>query len=476
MIILIAAINARFTHSSLAIRYLRQAIEDGWQKQGPDQSDDHQIRLREFQINQPRMQILELMVLNKPDVLLLSVSIWSSLLVQTLLADIRALLPACRIILGGPEVSWQAEAWVARFPAIDLIVQGAGEGAICFLAEHNFDLDALRTRFSGPEKRLLAMVPPEFSTQAYPWRDEDFAELANRYVYHETSRGCPFACAYCLSAREDQPLQMKSAEIACYELGRLLEQRPMLVKLVDRTFNADPSRARQIWQFLINHDNGFSLFHFEIHPALLEEPDFSLLTKVREGLFQFEIGVQSVNPKALAAINRQVDWPSARSAIARIIAIGTVRIHLDLIIGLPNEGMAEIGWSFDEILALKPQHFQLGFLKVLPGSPIEKQVASLALIHQASAPYEILSSRWLSPRDLSQIRVIDALLEASWNAGIGQDRLEQGARMSGGAWNFFGKLAKRVADTGYDVRTRQASKVLEFLDGGLKELPDAPPA
>lgn len=493
--VLLAAVNARFTHSSLALRYLRQAVEDGWAEARaagrPEVAGGERgvppgaagaaagggpacgILLREYQINQPRMRILEDIVLARPAILLLSVSVWSSALAKTLLPDLRALLPGCRIILGGPEVSYQAEAWLAELPAIDLVVSGPGEGALRLLAANGFDLGATRAKqpeaFSGPGAKVMTLPPPDFSQIPFPWRAEDFACLENRYLYHETSRGCPFACAYCLSARADQALQLKPARQACAELDRLLIHRPMLVKLVDRTFNADPARAREVWRHLAAADNGHTRFHFEIHPALLEEDDFAVLGGVRPGLFQFEVGVQSVNPKALAAISRPVDWPAARQAIARLVALGTVPVHLDLIAGLPGEGMDEIGRSFDEVLALRPGHFQLGFLKALPGTPIRARAAELGLIHQQEAPYEILANPWLAPEELAELRVIEELLESTWNAGTGQDRLESGA-VHGGSFAFFRYLAAQARRMGYDVRTRQPSKVIAFLDSCLENL------
>jgi radical SAM superfamily enzyme YgiQ (UPF0313 family) len=476
--VVLAALNARFTHSSLAIRYLRQAIEDGLVERGRmaagEMAEDWRPELREYQINQPRLQILENLVAARPSALLLSVSIWSSALVRALLPDLRSLLPDCFIVLGGPEVSYRAAEWLEECPAVDLVVRGAGEGAVQLLGACGFEAAAARARepgaFSGPGSKVLSLPPPPFSTVPFPYRDDDWAGLANRYVYFETSRGCPFACAYCLSSRTDQALDMKPADQACAELDRLLERRPMLVKLVDRSFNADPERARAIWRHLVARDNGETRFHFEIHPALLEEADFQALAAARPGLFQFEVGVQSVNPKPLAAIGRQVDWTAARQAIARLVDLGTVPVHLDLIIGLPGEGMAEIGRSFDEVLALAPGHFQLGFLKALPGTPIWDMSAAMGLVHQREAPYEILANRWLAPADLAELRLVEELLEATWNAAVGRERLATGAAACGGAFAFFRTAAAAARRTGYDVRTRQAAKVNAFLDDCLAAL------
>jgi radical SAM superfamily enzyme YgiQ (UPF0313 family) len=243
----------------------------------------------------------------------------------------------------------------------------------------------------------------------------------------------------------------------------------MLVKLVDRTFNAVPERARDIWQFIMEKDNGETRFHFEIHPALLEEADFQLLAGVRPGLFQFEVGVQSVNPKALAAISRPVDWAAVRSGLRRLTTLGTIHTHLDLIAGLPGEGMAEIGASFDAILELRPDHFQLGFLKALPGTSLRERAAEYGLIHQREAPYEILVNRWLSMGELAELRRIEELLEASWNAGVGRDLLSGAQTQRAGWFRLFRDLAEEARQSGYDVRTRQASKVLAFLQAGLAQ-------
>jgi radical SAM superfamily enzyme YgiQ (UPF0313 family) len=468
--VLLAACNARFTHSSLAIRCLRTAIEDA--------GSGHDLVLAEYQINQPRLNILQDLAMQAPDVLMLSVSIWSAALVRSLLTDIRSLLPECRIILGGPEASWSADTWFRDCPVIDLIVAGPGEAAAASLARHDFDIGATRLAHprafravgagsEGPGGWVMNLPPQAFATSPFPYREPDFASLAGHYLYYESSRGCPFACSYCLSSRDDQILDQKPVATVRQELGCLLAARPMLVKFVDRTFNADPPRAREIWQFLAEQDNGETRFHFEIHPALLEEADFRLLAAVRRGLFQFEAGVQTVNPKALAAISRPVDWPAARLALERLAALGRVHIHLDLIAGLPGEGLAEIGCSFDAILDLAPDHFQLGFLKVLPGTRLHEQAAGFGLVHQSQAPYEILCNRWLALADLAELRQVEELLEASWNAGVGRGGL-MALRQAGGSWfGLYRLMAAHARRTGYDVRTRQASKVRAFMAEAL---------
>ena len=471
--ILLTCANARYTHSSLALPYLRNAILSAGR--------GHDVGMLEFQINQPRLQILQDIVLARPEVMGISVSIWSALLVRSLMADIRALLPDCLIILGGPEVSWSAADWLAEYPAIDVLVAGAGEGAIAWLAALDFDLDRARRERPvafGLEGRVLRVPAPHFSRQAFPYRDEDFAALAGRYLYYESSRGCPFACAYCLSSREDQGMEMKDTAVVLDELARINRHRPMLVKFVDRTFNADPARARDIWRFLAEEDRQrrsggrlpareLTRYHFEVHPALLEEDDFSLLGAVRPGLFQFEVGVQSVNAKALAAIRRPVDWVTARAAVQRLIALGTVHVHLDLIAGLPGEGMAEIGRSFDAILDLGPDHFQVGFLKAFPGTNLRDQAAADGLVHQSQAPYEILENRWLSVVDLAELRRVEDLLEATWNAGIGRDRLKQGRDRFGGWFAAFRALAAFALRTGHEFRIRQPARVEALLDDWL---------
>jgi radical SAM superfamily enzyme YgiQ (UPF0313 family) len=452
MRVALAGINARYTHANLALFYLRNEIL----------SSGHEARILEFHISQPRLEMLEGICLESPDAILLSVYIWNVALVRSLLPDIHALCPRSLLVLGGPEAGYSPEAWLAEFPFISHIVAGAGEEAVRILAESGFSL---------PGQRILRRKNRPFRDIGFPYRDGDFPLLANRYVYYESSRGCPFRCSYCLSSREDQALESKDAQTALEELRRILAYEknwpsPPIVKFVDRTFNAQPERARSIWAALAEAESR-ATFHFEIHPALLAEDDFRLLESVPPGRFQFEIGVQSVNEAALRAVNRGMDWACAKKAIARLLEPGNIHVHLDAIFGLPGEGMAECGATVDQIMSLKPHQVQLGFLKCLPGTALRDQADAFGLTHMAEAPYQILSNSWLSFQDLRLLRDIDKLVDSVWNANRLEGELDALAGREGGYFRAFSCLARAAGREGYNPSTRQEGKVREFLERAL---------
>ena len=461
MKVTITTINARFTHSSLALRYLRDSIETAWQEK-----PGRVVELREYFISQKYLDILYDMVLAEPDVLLLSVYIWNSRFIENLLPDIHALLPDCILVLGGPEVSYYPQKWFDRFPFINAIVSGAGEEAVRHLASIDFNIQ-------GTFQQTISMPVPDFSHVPFPYRDDDFINFENRYLYYESSRGCPFSCSYCLSSRDDNPLSLKDLKTSCDELDMLLKHKPMLIKFVDRSFNANPERARGIWNYLmLHHGASGTRFHFEIHPLLLSEEDFKLLAQAPDGLFQFEIGVQSIHQRTLDAIHRPSDWLKTRSNIERLTDEKNIHIHLDLIVGLPYEGIKEIAESFDEIISLKSGHFQLGFLKGLPGTELlaaysnaKAHRSDMVFMHEA--PYEIICSRWLTALELSKLKNISTLVENITNTHKYDTLMQAAAIAHGGHFPAYNHLLKFCEKTGFDIKTRNEEKVRKMLQSWL---------
>lgn len=477
MKILLAGINARYTHSNIAIRYLRN--------QALAHPSKPETVLREFLINQPVLDILEEAVALEPDVLLVSVYIWNSSLVEAILPDLRSLLPRCIIILGGPEVSYSHHEWLQRLSAIDLVVSGPGEGVFAALLDSGFDL-------SPWPGKVAALPPPPFAQIPSPWLPGELDELPNRYIYLETSRGCPFACSYCLSSREDQALEEKSAPESIRELESILASEPLLVKFVDRTFNAHPERARKIWSWLISwakdHPGKIrkqgpvnpdqrrkapepepTRFHFEIQGALLEEEDYALLATAPAGLFQFEMGVQTSLGRTLGAIGRRVDWKRTREAAERVLALGNIHLHLDMIVGLPGESFADVGSTFNDIAALGPQHFQIGFLKALPGTALREEARLHGMTYQRHPPYQILANKWLSNAELSRIRRIEKLADSVWASGYFAQELNRAAGIHGGLFQALDRLQGWYMTRGLDLQIRERSKLAPILEEWLRQ-------
>jgi radical SAM superfamily enzyme YgiQ (UPF0313 family) len=445
---LLVGINARYTHSNLALFYLRNEIE----------GCGHEAVIQEYHISQPRLDIIQDIYLEKPDVLLISAYIWNAQLVKSILPDLHSLLPEKPIILGGPEAGYDAGRWLEEFPFLECIVQGPGEASTRFLAQRAF-------RSDGP--KIISMPNPPFEEIAFPYRESDLDRFSRRYVYYESSRGCPFSCSYCISSRADQGLDEKSADKTIEELSLIIAHEgrwpaPPIVKFVDRSFNADPVRARSIWTFLISVNTG-ATYHFEIHPGLLEEKDFTLLEGGPKGRFQFEIGIQTVNADTLEAVNRPMDWERVKPLIARLIRKGNIHIHLDMIAGLPGEGLAECGRSLDEILNLKPQQVQLGFLKSLPGTALNEEGSARGQIAMSRPPYQVLSNDALTVGDFRLLKRVEALVDSVWNANALETELDALARGSGGYFSALMKLSAFAERTGFDLSTRNAEKVTVFV-------------
>jgi radical SAM superfamily enzyme YgiQ (UPF0313 family) len=454
MRIVLMAVNARYTQSSLALRYLRNALETRSLERGLG----FEVLLREYHISQPRLDIVRGLASLKPELLMISSYIWNAELLSLLLPDLRSLLPDCRIVLGGPEAAYNPEPWLAGHPEIDLIVRGSAEAAAELFSAPSFSFGGYPGRYAELESKPFASVP-------FPYRDEDFRELAGKYLYYETSRGCPFRCAYCLSSREDQALEEKDAATACAELDRVAAGKPGLVKLVDRSFNANPQRARLIWRHLIReHADSGSRFHFELHPLFLADEDFKLLANAPEGFFQFELGVQTVHAATRAAIGRGGDWPREKEAIARLIALKTVHLHLDLIAGLPGEGRPELAHSFNELMELDADQLQLGFLKGLPGTALRESAESFGALFQARAPYEVLRTDSLGSEELSALKDVEALVDSLYNTGRFRAEMKRASALHGGYYKAYEAFAAHAVARGFDLRTKDRMKLAPLLE------------
>lgn len=391
----LTAINARYTHSNPALLYLREAVRNL-----PVQTD-----ILACTITQPVLDILRELHARRPDWIGLSVYIWNTEKVRLLLPEIKKILPETKIVLGGPEVSYDAEKWFAEFPAIDFIIRGAGE-------------NGLRTLLADPGNcpRVITQPAPPLDDIPFPYRDDDFPALAEHYIYYESSRGCPFSCAYCLSSRSDMRPDYRSVDRVCSELDMLCGHNPRIIKFIDRTFNARKSHYLPIWEHLIAK-NPRTCFHFELHAGLLTDRDFEVLSLAPQGLFQFEIGIQSTSPAALDAVNRRIDWPLIRDNIRRLMDMGTFHVHVDLIAGLPFEDIDGLKKSFNEVYELGAHALQLGFLKVLPGTEIAEKATEYGIESLDSAPYQVLKTRWLSFAELSFLEYLETALDRLWNSG-----------------------------------------------------------
>lgn len=393
MKILLAAINAKFSHTNLAVRYLKNALT----------AAGFDADFAEFTINQPARDILAALAAERPDCLLFSCYLWNIEYVRRIGADFRLLFPEASILLGGPEVSFDAEELLACVPWADAIVCGEGE-------------QSLPAILRDPHPRGVYRADGSVALDSLSFPYSDLSALEHRVLYYESSRGCPYGCAYCLSSA-DTSTRFRSLSLVFADLKKFLDARVMQVKFVDRTFNLNAERALAIWQYLITHDNGVTSFQMELGGDLTTPKQIVSLSGARIGLFQLEIGVQSTCEATLNEVARTTDLEKLRHNVAEIKAAGNIHQHLDLIAGLPLEPFERFAKSYDEVFAMRPEQLQLGFLKLLRGSKLYANRAQYGLIHSELPPYEILQTPQLSFGELTRLRVVEQMTEVYYNSG-----------------------------------------------------------
>ena len=358
----LAAVNAKYIHSNLAV-YCLQAYAE---------SRGEAVALKEYTINQNTEEILKDLYVEKPDVLALSCYIWNISLVREIAAEFHKLLPKTQIWVGGPEVSYDAEQFLKNNPWCSGVMRGEGEATFAELLgrlRQGQELTGL-LGITWRTKALEIMTNADRSVMdlsEVPFPYASLQKFQNRIIYYESSRGCPFSCSYCLSSI-DKKLRFRDLSLVFQELQFFLDHRVPQVKFVDRTFNCRHDHAKAIWRYLLEHDNGVTNFHFEVAADLLDEKELELIAAMRPGLIQLEIGVQSTNSETITEIHRKMDFSQVSSVVCRVKQGHNVHQHLDLIAGLPFEDLESFRQSFNDVFALQPDQLQLGFLKVLKGS------------------------------------------------------------------------------------------------------------
>ena len=341
-------------------------------------------------------------------------------MIKQLVLELKKLKPTIKIILGGPEADWQAEALLTAMPQIDYIVCGEAEVSAPRLIKAIFEGSApemcLGICYLQNGKCVFTAPAPPPDLAAIPFAYADIDTLNGRIPYYESMRGCPFSCSYCLSAH-DRRVRYRPLELVFPELKLFLEKRVPQVKLVDRTFNCDINRALAIWRFIAENDNGITNFHFEMAGDLLNSESLNFLSTVRPGLFQFEIGVQSTNPETLNTIDRNCDFELLSANVEKLNLFRNIHLHLDLIAGLPHENFESFKHSFNTVYSLHPQQLQLGFLKLLGGSKIRSEAELHGMIFSETAPYEVLATDQISYAELCTLHGIDEMVDTYYNSG-----------------------------------------------------------
>lgn len=458
-----AALNARYSHTNLAVRsaaaYLLQE----------DFGIHPEILLWERTTAHRYRLLLRELAEFRADVVLFSCYIWNIALVRRLAADLRLLASDLILAAAGPEVCYCCGQFLTENPAFDCVVAGDEAVTAGFLralagkepSGRRQALGACPAVFDRREPGAVPPAPPPLPLDALPFPYRDLESLSGRILYYESMRGCPFRCSYCLSSLETGPVRYRELGRVHVDLERFLAAGVRQVKFVDRTFNCDPRRAALLWRWLGEHDNGVTGFHFEVSGALLDEDAFGVLASLRPGLVQLEIGVQSANAGTLAAIHRPENLEQLFQNVRRLREPGNVHLHLDLIAGLPLEGYRSFACSFDKGYALGGHQLQLGFLKVLRGFAMERDVARYGIRYQKEAPYEVLCTDALSFGELSRLHDIADLVELYHNSGRFSKLLAVFVEEFGaGPFDFFEALADFWREAG--LFDRPAGKVEHY--------------
>ncbi len=410
MKVLLIALNARYIHSNLALRYLKACC-----------SGNHmEIKIREFTINDRLEDIIAEIFREAPDIAAFSCYIWNMEEIRKITVSLKKILPNTTILLGGPEVSYEAENFMETNRQIDFIIKGEGEKAFPLFLEfmHKRGADAGRVprlvhRQDGKVVSSREVCVHDMNLLPDPYWDS-LEDLKDKIIYYETSRGCPFSCQYCMSSLISGVRYLPLDRVKA-ELKRFVEEEVMQVKLVDRTFNANPERACQIFEYIISL-GGKTNFHFEMAGHLIDERMLAILKKAPKGLIQLEIGVQSTNPAVLQEIDRKTDFSRLEKAVKAIHEWGNIHLHLDLIAGLPGEDYASFRKSFHDVYSLHPDRLQLGFLKLLKGSKLRENAERYGYEFTEYPPYEVLKSDQLTYEELLTLKGVEEMLEMYGNS------------------------------------------------------------
>jgi len=413
MKILITTLNSKFIHSALSVRYLTKSIEN---------IENIDATMKEFTINMHIGDIVDEIYKGNYDIVVFSTYIWNYRETKEICKTIKKIVPDIKILLGGPEVSYSPENEMEKYDYIDYIIFGEGEDTFIEfankLSNNDFDMrevDGLVFREKGnivvnKDRELiknLDVIP-------FPY-ELDLRDLDNRIIYYESTRGCPFNCSYCLSSTI-KGVRYFSLERVKKDLLFFLNNNVKQVKFVDRTFNIKKDHYFEIVKFLNENDNGITNFHFEVTASLLDDEVIDYISKVRDGLYQLEIGVQTTNSETLIDINRMMQFSKIRSNLVKAVSLKNIHVHLDLIAGLPYEGYDRFLESFSDVYDLNPNKLQLGFLKVLKGSTMEKNSEKYEMVYNDEPPYEIYYSKFLNYDEMIKLKGIENLLDLYYNS------------------------------------------------------------
>lgn len=465
--IILAAVNARFSHSSLALLCLKHAA-----------FNPRVVTAKEYNINETVMDIAADMIAHEPDMAGFSCFIWNIEHVVKIASILKSVLPGCLIVLGGPEVSFGCEALMAQWPFSDVIIRGAGEMPFAYLTQRLAEGQSIESTPSACIRTSggLIVTPdaPSFRLTDQPFLYDDLTIFENKMIYYETSRGCPFRCAYCMSAGEAP--DFVPVERVIKELEHFMRAGVQQIKLVDRTFNHPDARAQQIWTALIALRQKYPLsstnFHFEVSANLLSEETLRLLAAAPPGLIQLEIGIQSTHDETLNAVNRAHNTQKLLQNTAALCRLNNLRVYVDLIAGLPMETPDSFARSFNDAYSLGANRLQLGFLKLLRGSRMRENADVYGIVYTENAPYEVLKTDTMSYEHLRRLHRIEQVLDCLYNDRQTEKTLDLLIRAFKTPYTFFDCFTHYLDDAGYFTRPQKKQAMFEQLYCFAKQIID----
>ncbi|PKL39483.1 MAG: hypothetical protein CVV41_20820 [Candidatus Riflebacteria bacterium HGW-Riflebacteria-1] len=467
--IIAAAINTRHTHSALALAYLKAY----WQTD-PERPE---MAICEYDLNQTNEGIIADLILKSPDILAFSVYIWSLSRTLDIAGAVKAALPDTIIVLGGPEVSYNSEMLMQRYGYLDFIIRGEGEVSFAELltaiiaGNATNDIAGITWRNgtniqTNPDRELIAdldIIPSPFQAGFYKEK--------HSFTYYEASRGCPSKCSYCLSSVLGR-LRHLSVERVEADLDWFFNSDYRQVRFADRTFNHDRARARRIISYIKANNHRNINIHFEIQADFLSEDIIELLADAPEGMFHLEIGVQSTNPIALAAVNRRFDLAVLKDRVLQLRKRTKCYLHLDLLGALPYDSLGDFLKSLDDVWLLEPHSIQISLVKVLRGTPLESSSESLELFSMPAPPYTILRTRWLNSSETIHIQDIGKLVEGIYNCQRYPKSLSYIVKhlFSGSASCFFSRLADYWRDSGLQFYNFSPENIARYLQAFVENM------
>ncbi len=447
----ICAVNASYTHTSLALLCLKAACAD------------LDVTTKEYSINDTAERVCGELYLLDCDVYLFGCYIWNLPFLEQVTSRLKAVKPECSIVFGGPEVSYDTESFMQMHPYVDLCVRGEGDESVPALLRGALfsEIDGLCYRESGIVIKSPACVK-NLDKLPRIYDAKQLESMRHKMLYYETSRGCPFRCSYCLSSTS-HGVRYFDLERVKADFKLFMDENVPLVKLTDRTFNTDAKRTAELLEFILKNNKN-TCFHFEVSADILDEKTLALLETAPKGMFQLEIGVQTTNPQTSAAIDRSANFEKIQANVLRLKRGGNMHLHLDLIAGLPYEDYDSFKCSFNDVFALRPDMLQLGFLKLLKGTKIRAQAEAYGYVSTKEPPYEVLESKWLPYDKMLQLKRIEYVLDLYYSSGAYSTALEYSLKLSGlSAFAYFEALAEYIRQNTLPGAVIGQSKRYEML-------------